>query len=124
MLLQGIHSEDLAGRILEPVLAAVVGAERTHSRLGRVRITGILEVLQLLEFLELLVVSNMCVIGRQTHQVVHQAQDHKNRRDCRQDEHYLGLLHIVLAEEFHLLCAADLHFVDLRVVREHKAYLE
>lgn len=101
---------DLLGRILEPIL-----------RRGTVLHLG--QILDLLQLLELLVVPDVGVVGRQTHQIVYEAEYDEQTGDGREDKHDFALFHAVLAERFHLGRFADLHVLLLDTVREHKVEL-
>lgn len=98
---------DLLGRILEPVLR-----RRTVLHLG--------QVLDLLQLLELFVVAYVRVVRRQTHQIVHEAENDQQTGDGGEDEHDFTLFHPILAERFHLRRFADFHILLLDAIGEHK----
>lgn len=78
------------------------------------------QVLDLLQFLELFVVANVRVVGGQTGQVMHQAQNDQQAGHTRQDEHHFGGLYAVLAERFYLNLVLDFKAFLAQVVREEK----
>lgn len=66
------------------------------------------QVLDLLQLLELLVIPNVRVVGRQTRQIVDETEDDEQTGDTGQDEHHFGRLHAILAEGLHLDLVLDL----------------
>ena len=67
------------------------------------------EVVEVLEFAELVVAADVGVVGGQRHQEVHEADDDDEAGDGGQDEHDGGVLHVVLAEHLHFRRANHLH---------------
>ena len=67
------------------------------------------EVVEVLEFAELVVAADVGVVGGQRHQEVDETDDDNEAGDGRQDEHDGGVLHVVLAEHLHLGRANHLH---------------
>lgn len=97
---------NLLGRILEAILRG-----RSVLHLG--------QILDLLQLLELLVVPNVGIVRRQTHQIVHQAEYDQQAADRGQDEHDFALFDAVLTEGLHL-GLANVHVLLGDSGREHE----
>lgn len=67
-------------------------------------------------------ISNMRIVGGQTQQVVHEAEDDQKTGDGGQNEHHLGLLNAVLAERLGGESTAYLHVMLLMVGGEHESW--
>ena len=70
--------------------------------------------MQVLKLAELVVAANVSVVGRQSHEEVHEADDDHEAGDRREDEHHCGRLDVVLAEHLHLGSPHYLHVNPLR----------
>lgn len=76
---------------------------------------NVVQILDLLQLLELLVVPNVRIVSRQTHQIVNETQNDQQTRDRSQNEHDLCLFNAILAKRFGGETAAHLHVV-LRMI--------